>query len=163
MLPLILTLVVAQPSGPEQRQAAIQRARARALEAHGRSLQGLVDARLARESARLAGLGTSLARLSPALWIERVGARLARAGSGLEAGGRLAAERAEHRLSALAGRLDAISPLAVLGRGYSVTRRAADGRALTDAGDVGAGDRIETRLARGSLSARVEAVHEDDR
>jgi exodeoxyribonuclease VII large subunit len=63
---------------------------------------------------------------------------------------------ARDRLESLAGRLDSLSPLAVLGRGYSLTQREADGRIVRDAADVCAGERIVTRLARGRLTSRVE-------
>jgi exodeoxyribonuclease VII large subunit len=55
-----------------------------------------------------------------------------------------------------------VSPLAVLGRGYSITRRADDGAALTAATGVKPGDALETRLARGTLRSRVESVHPDE-
>ena len=57
------------------------------------------------------------------------------------------------RLEVLAGRLDALSPLKVLARGYSVTRKA--GRVLTRAADASAGDELETRLADGEIRSRV--------
>lgn len=60
------------------------------------------------------------------------------------------------RLAALAGRLDALSPLAILGRGYAVVRRADDGRVVTDADQVAPGDALDIRVARGDVAARVE-------
>jgi len=66
------------------------------------------------------------------------------------------------RLAALAGKLDTLSPLAVLGRGYSLTRLSPEGRLLTDAASAAEGDRVETRLARGKLVSRVEQVLEDE-
>lgn len=65
-------------------------------------------------------------------------------------------ERARARVEALAGRLDSLSPLAVLGRGYSLTQREDDGQIVRDPGDVLAGQRIITRLARGQIASRVE-------
>ncbi|MCR4413107.1 MAG: exodeoxyribonuclease VII large subunit [Thermoguttaceae bacterium] len=63
---------------------------------------------------------------------------------------------ARDRIESLAGRLDSLSPLAVLGRGYSLTQREADGHIVRDAADVVAGERIVTRLAGGRLTSRVE-------
>ncbi len=60
------------------------------------------------------------------------------------------------RTDSLAARLDALSPLAVLGRGYSLTQRAADGRVIRDAKEISVGDQLRTRFARGHATSRVE-------
>ncbi len=65
---------------------------------------------------------------------------------------------ARTRLDATAGRLESLSPLAVLARGYSVTRRAADGRVIRRAGELSPGEEICTRFARGEALSRVEEV-----
>jgi exodeoxyribonuclease VII large subunit len=68
----------------------------------------------------------------------------------------------EQRL-ALAGRtLDAVSPLATLGRGFAVVRRATDGALLRDAADAPAGTEIEARLAKGRLRATVTGTEKED-
>jgi exodeoxyribonuclease VII large subunit len=67
-------------------------------------------------------------------------------------------ERARTWVAALAGRLESLSPLNVLSRGYSLTRTP-DGRVLHDAAGVRPGDTILTRLARGEVVSRVETVH----
>jgi exodeoxyribonuclease VII large subunit len=64
--------------------------------------------------------------------------------------------RVSDRLQAIAGRLESLSPLAVLARGYSVTTRAADGTIVRTSRDVEPGDQIRTRLADGSFTSRVE-------
>jgi exodeoxyribonuclease VII large subunit len=72
-----------------------------------------------------------------------------------------ALDRARHRLAADVGRLDSLSPLAVLGRGYSLTRMP-DGRVVMRARDVKAGDAVDVRLHQGSLDCRVTATREHD-
>jgi exodeoxyribonuclease VII large subunit len=79
--------------------------------------------------------------------------------------GRMLAERAgaslarrEAALGELAAKLDSLSPLAVLARGYSIAY-GADG-ILTDTEGVAAGDKINVRLSRGSLVCAVEKVEE---
>jgi exodeoxyribonuclease VII large subunit len=57
-------------------------------------------------------------------------------------------------LATLSGKMQALSPLAVLERGYSITFK--EGRALKDIADVSTGDIIETRLAKDSILSRVE-------
>jgi len=60
-----------------------------------------------------------------------------------------------HRAARLAASLDALSPLAVLARGYSLTFQA-DGKTLVRAGaDVQPGDLIQTRLASGFIASRI--------
>ncbi len=58
-------------------------------------------------------------------------------------------------LAALATRLDSISPLKVLERGYAVVIDPRDGRAVRDATSVAVGGALDIRLARGRLGARV--------
>ncbi|HEY2414106.1 MAG TPA: exodeoxyribonuclease VII large subunit [Pirellulaceae bacterium] len=65
------------------------------------------------------------------------------------------------RLSAIASRTEALSPLAVLGRGYSVTSDAETGRIITGTEQVAIGTQIRTRLATGSLLSRVESIEGD--
>jgi exodeoxyribonuclease VII large subunit len=59
------------------------------------------------------------------------------------------------RLAAEARRLDAVSPLRVLERGYAVVTNPVDGRVVTDAAAVALGDELKIRLARGQLRAVI--------
>lgn len=52
-------------------------------------------------------------------------------------------------------KLNVLSPLAVLSRGYSISRTT-DGGVIRDSEDVNIGDRLEIMLAKGRLSVRVE-------
>lgn len=61
----------------------------------------------------------------------------------------------DDRLSATAARLESLSPLAVLARGYSVTTTQR-GEVLRDAAAVSPGELIRSRLARGEVVSRVE-------
>jgi exodeoxyribonuclease VII large subunit len=64
-------------------------------------------------------------------------------------------DKARARLEATAGRLEGLSPLAVLSRGYSLTFDES-GRLLRDVEQVRPGERIRTRLARGEVTSVVE-------
>ena len=66
---------------------------------------------------------------------------------------------AESQLSRAAGRLDAISPLAVLARGYSLTT--IDGEPVVDASEVNFDQLIRTQLAQGSLVSRVQQIQQE--
>lgn len=60
------------------------------------------------------------------------------------------------RIAGLARSLESLSPLAVLGRGYSLTQRADTGELVRDAAQLAAGDVLRTRLAEGEVISRVE-------
>ena len=66
-------------------------------------------------------------------------------------------ERAALRLSSHEGVVRALDPRRVLERGYSITRDA-DGRVVRRSNDVIAGAIVETELAGGRLTSRVETI-----
>jgi exodeoxyribonuclease VII large subunit len=59
------------------------------------------------------------------------------------------------RLEQLSGQVEALSPVAILGRGYALVFDAS-GKLLKDAERVKAGDEITARLAKGTVSATVK-------
>jgi exodeoxyribonuclease VII large subunit len=73
-------------------------------------------------------------------------------------------QRAKHRVGALAGRLDALSPLSTLHRGYAVPRDL-DGRTLREVAEFAPGLAFELLLRDGAVRATTEEVrpskHED--
>lgn len=68
-------------------------------------------------------------------------------------------EEARNRLGLAATSLDALSPLAVLHRGYAIAQDQS-GKLLRDAQSAAVGDSIRVRLAKGRLEARVEGIEE---
>ena len=54
------------------------------------------------------------------------------------------------------GKLEALSPLAILSRGYSITKRSSDAKIIKDASQVTSGDEIITVLHKGKVRSRVE-------
>jgi len=61
-------------------------------------------------------------------------------------------------LSVFEGRLDGLSPFAVLKRGYSITRKLPGKTVVKKAGQVKEGDRIQTILSEGELESRIEII-----
>lgn len=61
------------------------------------------------------------------------------------------------RLDRQVGRLEAISPLATLHRGYSILLTE-DGKAVTDAQQVTAGEKLSAKLSQGELLLQVESA-----
>src|SRR5262249_45347741 len=63
---------------------------------------------------------------------------------------RVILERSRERLSLAAGKLDSLSPLAVLARGYAIAFDGR-GRVIKKAGEVATGDRVRVRVNEGEL------------
>jgi exodeoxyribonuclease VII large subunit len=64
-------------------------------------------------------------------------------------------ENGQSRLGSLNARLRALSPLAVLERGYALVLNER-GSVVRSASELTAGDRVSTRLAEGAFTSRVE-------
>jgi exodeoxyribonuclease VII large subunit len=88
----------------------------------------------------------------------RIGAvrtRLARVDAALRATAVRAHHRADARFRGQAARLESLSPLAVLARGYAVCWDAGRTRIIRDAATVNEGDDVQVTLHRGELECRV--------
>lgn len=62
----------------------------------------------------------------------------------------------QHRLANLAGKLHTLSPLAVLGRGYSVTQDAKSGKVVRNAKNLRIGQELITRFEKGEATSVVK-------
>jgi exodeoxyribonuclease VII large subunit len=71
--------------------------------------------------------------------------------------------RADARFRALAGRLENLSPLAVLGRGYAVCWNADKTAIVRSAQSVAPGDAVRVTLADGEIGCRVEDTAQETR
>lgn len=127
-----------------------------------------VARRMERARERLVALESSAALARPLDRMRRIAQDL----DEWEARGLAALTRrvaaARERFGRVAGHLEAVSPLAVLARGYSITFRddgGVEGRreALRGIDAVAAGDRLVTRLARGSVVSEVVETREESR
>ncbi len=67
-------------------------------------------------------------------------------------------ESVHARLEDLAATLNSLSPLAVLGRGYSLTRTLAENAVVRDAATLRPGARVRLTFAQGEARARIEEV-----
>jgi exodeoxyribonuclease VII large subunit len=105
--------------------------------------------------ARLDALAARLSRQAPATRLHALAAVHATLGARLHhaMGEHVAA--ASHRLGLASRALQAMSPLATLGRGFAIVTRGDTGALVVDARSVSDGDPIEARLAQGSIRARV--------
>ena len=62
---------------------------------------------------------------------------------------------ANEKLGVAAGRLEALSPLRVLARGYAIVNKEGETAPVTDAADLAPGDDVRLQLARGRAAARI--------
>jgi len=100
----------------------------------------------------------ALQMLAPSARLAVQRARFAAAIRALVRVGAAPAERGRSRLAELAGRLDSLSPLGVLDRGYALVRRARDGAIPRTADQLERGERLAIRLAEAQLEAVVETI-----
>ena len=70
--------------------------------------------------------------------------------------------RLREKLASLSARLETLSPLATLTRGYSVTTRE-DGSIVRDVQDVAVNDILRTQVARGKITSRVVSTESSEK
>jgi exodeoxyribonuclease VII large subunit len=88
--------------------------------------------------------------------------RLVAADGRLQAVARRRRDRAQARLATLTGRLESLSPLAVLARGYAVCWNADRTAILRRASALTRGDRVRVTLQEGELDCEVRDSHGSD-
>jgi exodeoxyribonuclease VII large subunit len=125
-----------------------------------RRLQRAVAAGLERLAARLWHEREALLAHSPST---RLAAQRARFQAAVRALPRAAESHVAQKRAVFAervGRMDSLSPLAVLGRGYALVRRSADGAVVRRAGQAPPGEKLSVRVAEAQIEAVVESVDE---
>ena len=117
--------------------------------------------RLEREERRLKMLSEKRALTDPMAFVQDRRLQLDYLQDKMTAAARTHWDREARRFAGAVAKLDALSPLKVLGRGYAVARTE-DGGILRSSDQVQPGDRIRLRLAQGSLGCRVEEVEGEE-
>ena len=133
------------------------------LAMHGRhvselesALQRAMHGAVAERDRRARTLRLTLEMFDPRRRLEATRTRLVADEGRLVAAMRRRRHGLDARLGTLAARLDALSPLAVLGRGYAVCWNADRTRILRDAATVAVGDDVQVTLERGTLHCEVK-------
>ena len=127
-------------------------------------MQRLLDAMhalLDEQVGRLDACYSQLRLLQPINHLERCLSRTQELQVRFTQATRFALSRQQQHLQGLVGRLQALSPLAVLARGYSITLTLPDRHVVTIAKTVHAGDELETLVARGRIVSSVTRVFTD--
>lgn len=120
-------------------------------------LEDSARAELEGREARLRKLQERLQAQHPRERLHRLHREVARLEERLAALAKRALSTRQHRFEGLAGRLDALSPLRVLARGYAVAFDER-GHVVKSAGQVQPGDRLRVRLHDGELDATVAST-----
>ncbi len=121
----------------------------------GHALHRTVRAHVAERGRAYRVLRQTLDTYDLRRWLGRVRTRLVTAEGRLAGASARARHRADGQLRGAAARLEALSPLAVLGRGYAVCWTGDRGAIVRDASTVKGGDRVRVTLARGELDCEV--------
>jgi exodeoxyribonuclease VII large subunit len=122
------------------------------------TLRHCMSQSLSRRSRRHDVLRRSLDQFDPRHRLGAVRTRLVSRDGQLQAAVRRRLATAQNRVGSLAARIEGLSPLAVLGRGYSVTWDASRTRIIRDAATLAPGDDVSVTLERGSFEGRVTKV-----
>jgi exodeoxyribonuclease VII large subunit len=121
-------------------------------------LQQILSGRLSRLGARYDALRRRLDQRDVRRVTAGLAVRMAAADVRLRGAAATRAQAAAARARELAGRLDALSPLAVLGRGYAVCWNASRTSIIRSSRTVARGDAVRVTLADGELACRVDDV-----
>ncbi|HXE79555.1 MAG TPA: exodeoxyribonuclease VII large subunit [Vicinamibacterales bacterium] len=119
------------------------------------ALQRAIRLRLDREARRLAGVHNRLEARDLRRRVGLARRRLAQADGGIRAAFTRIRHLRQARFAELAGRLDSLSPLAVLGRGYALCWDAAAGTLVRDASSLAPGHHVRVVVSRGAFEAAV--------
>ena len=117
--------------------------------------------RLEREERRLKALTEKRVLTDPLAFVQDRRLQLDYMQDKMTSAARTHWDREARRFAGAVAKLDALSPLKVLGRGYAMARTE-EGGILRSSAQVRPGDRIELRLAQGSLGCRVEEVEGEE-
>lgn len=114
--------------------------------------------RLGELRQRLTGRRHVLGTLNPLAKIRGAAVLAQQMAKRLEQGMLNVVARKREATRACAGLLDSLSPLAILGRGYSIVHHVPSGTIVRDAAEVAVHEEIRARLAKGELRCRVTDV-----
>ncbi|MGB5734331.1 MAG: exodeoxyribonuclease VII large subunit [Thiohalocapsa sp.] len=125
-------------------------------------LRATLSVQLARAQASLRSAQVRLLGASPRRYVESEGRALHALQARLDKTGKHLLVARSERIAGIARRLDALSPLSTLARGYSIVTLAETGNVVRDATAVPAGAGIRVKCLRGELAARVEGSSASD-
>lgn len=120
----------------------------------GIRMNALLSQRIAQERRALSLIGSSTILRNPQQLLNDFRLGLADREMRLDSDMQSILKDQQHRLATLCGKLEALSPLSVLSRGYATVSK--DGVTVTSSKDLQTGDRVDIRFADGVSSATVD-------
>jgi len=156
----VADLRAATPSNAAELAVPDQDALRQGLDAHSAAMAAALSRQLKSARQHLKILSSSPALCSPTGYLERRRKDLSALQERLTAAEIRLIDRKKQGYIGLTAKLDAMSPLKVLTRGYAMARKD-DGTVLRSVRQVAAGDALRLSLADGSISAVVTHIEED--
>ena len=156
----VADLRAATPSNAAELAVPDQAALLQNMDAAASAMASALAGRLRHARQRLSVLSQSPALISPTGYLEQRGKNLEHLKTRLIAAQTQQLQRKRQRFIAATSKLDAMSPLKVLSRGYSIVN-ADDGNILRSVHQTAPGGKIRVTLSDGSLSAVVAEVKEN--
>jgi len=154
IVPVRRELLTLQEQLRQAQGSNLRRQRERLAELHRRLMRLDPRSVLRRDQRQLAALAARL-RDAGHVPIRRRRERLVALWFRLQGRGRPLVREARAVYAELCARLDALSPLRVLERGYAIALHEGTGRAIRSQSDVKEGDRLRVRVSDGEFPARV--------
>lgn len=124
-------------------------------------LREMVQELLTTWRERVHGVQRDLSSLNPILAIKQGLATVPQLSKRLEGQMGVVLAQHRHRIHATLAQVNTLSPLAILGRGYSILQTVPAGQILRRANDVEIGQELEAQLASGRLGCMVTRVCND--
>ena len=126
------------------------------ISSFARRIDSALYDKIGRESAVVELRKSALQRLSPQNYIDNLRIRCDKASMTMDAAVKGAFAVKSKEFAAVCSKLDALSPLKILARGYGVASK--NGRIISDIGDVATGDVINIRLGNGEADCEVKEI-----
>ncbi len=121
-----------------------------------RRMDSAVAERIGTQRAILELKKASLERLSPKNYIDNLCVRCDRAVMAMDSAVKQNIAAKQKEFSSLCAKLDAMSPLKILARGYGVASK--EGKIISDVNSVKKGDKIDVMLSGGNIGCEVTEV-----
>ncbi len=129
------------------------------LRYYDEKLKSILKSKFENNTLRLERLTERLLRFSPVQKIDKDIQQFEHLNKSLETAFRKNISERENKLISLISKMEALSPVKVLDRGYSLVYK--DGNVITKTADLSEGDYIEIKMSDGVVKAKITAVGEE--